>query len=396
MVSSAASETPSKAPRSIYVHIPFCRRVCPYCDFAVTTPARSSLSAREFTELLRLEIAHAPEGIRPRTLYFGGGTPSSLEIDCLESILRAMRERFDLSRLIEATIEVNPEDSSSTLALELARLGFNRISLGVQSLEPGSLRMLGRRHTPEDVRQAVRHFRDAGMTNLSFDLIIGHPRQTADQLRRDLEGCIALRPEHVSCYAMTYESGTPYARARARGGLGELRDDTEAEYLRFTRDFLAASGFASYEVSNFSLPGRRSLHNLGYWRRTPYWGFGPSAASFDGAVRWQNPRDLAGWRRTVLESLPSPQVERLEPDQQLLEVFMLGLRRPSGVRWSRLPQALARALPDDFEDRLATLVADGLLVRRGASIRPTARGIELADSITLELLRDHEPDRRQP
>lgn len=396
MGSSSASKTASTTPRSIYVHIPFCRRVCPYCDFAVTTPARSPVSAEQFTESIRLEVARAPEGIRPRTLYFGGGTPSSLGIAYLESILGAMRERFDLSRLVEATIEVNPEDSTPALAQELVRLGFNRISLGVQSLDLRSLRMLGRRHTPEDVRQSVTHFRDAGITNLSIDLIIGHPRQTEDQLRRDLEGCLALHPEHVSCYAMTYEAGTPYARARERGGLGELRDDAEARYLRLTRDFLTASGFRPYEISNFSRPGFRSIHNLGYWRRTPYLGFGPSAASFDGIARWQNSRDLAQWSRAVLDSLPSPGIERLEPEQQLLEVFMLGLRRPSGVRWSRLPPALVRAFPADFEHRLATLVADGLLTRRGASVRPTTRGIELADSITLELLREHEPDRRQP
>lgn len=394
MGSEDGAREPIASARSLYVHVPFCRRICPYCDFAVTSTAKSPFTQSEFVALLRQELLEYPAGLRLRTLYVGGGTPSALSPEHLSELVDAIRSRHDASHLVEATVEANPEDVGPAFARTIRGLGFNRVSLGVQSFDASSLAILGRRHRREDVARAVYDLREAGLENLNLDLIVAHPTQTIDRLRSDLDEILALAPQHVSCYAMTYEPGTPYARARTRGTLPAIPEDLEAELLRIARATLEAAGLRRYEVSNFARPGFRSVHNLSYWKRSPYLGVGPSAASFDGLRRWQNPKSLKEWAadrsgRGTIEG------ELLQPGEQLLETFMLGLRRPHGVRWNRLRRDLANELPDDLEGRIAFLVERGLVTNSPTALRPTDRGLELADAITLELLRGHDPDRRQ-
>lgn len=395
MGSEAADRDLIVNARSLYVHVPFCRRICPYCDFAVTSPARAPFSHSAFVELIRIELERLPRDLRIRTLYLGGGTPSALEPEDLTRLVTSIRERHDLSRLVEASIEVNPEDVTPEKARLFRDLGFTRTSLGVQSFDPRSLAILGRRHARDDVVQATDRLRRAGIDNINFDLIIAHPTQTPERLSLDLTEALALSPSHISCYAMTFEPGTPYARAQARGSLPSLSEDLESDLLRLARSRLENAGWLRYEISNFARPGFRSIHNLAYWKRSPYLGIGPSAASFDGVRRWQNPKNLREWADAVRRG-EKPEPETLDLSSRLLEAIMLGLRRPHGVRWARIRREFAEGLPRDFERRVDALVAAGLLETSPTSLRPTARGIELADAVTLELLTDHDPDRRQP
>jgi oxygen-independent coproporphyrinogen III oxidase len=318
-------------------------------------------------------------------LYIGGGTPSQLTVDQLRGVVDQVRESFDCRRLVETTIELNPEDVSPHLARALADLGVTRASLGVQSLSDRSLRLLGRQHRADAVHGSVDALRDAGIAMVNIDLIVAHPNQTEESLRADLSKVVEIGPDHVSCYAMTYESGTPFGRALEWKRLSRQPEDTEISFLRECVRALTRAGFVQYEISNFARPGKRSVHNRAYWKRLPYLGFGPSAVSFDGACRWQNPRSLEDWANVVSGHGAPPTRETLNTEQALLETLMLGLRRPEGLRWNRLLRRFPHIRRVDAHPRILELVRSGLLLVTDSTIRPTSRGIELADSLTLEV-----------
>lgn len=378
----------------LYVHVPFCARVCPYCDFAVTRggPERRAAFARA---LVREVALAAPAwwrcaGAEPfDTVYFGGGTPSLLDPAELAAILGALRERLLVAPDARLFLEANPEDVTPERLAALRELGVATLSLGVQSFDPDALKLLGRRHGPEEARRAVERALEAGFPTVSVDLIFGLPAAVQDRsaLRRDLETVAALAPQHVSGYQLTIHEGTPFARGVERGVIRELPDPAQRARYELVLEVLAAAGYAPYEVSSFARASEdgadhRSAHNQKYWDHTPYLGLGPSAHSFDGRRRWWNERDLGAWEgRVRAGERPVAGEEALEPEDLALEALMLGLRTAAGVDLERFLERFGVDLVARNRELVEALVADGLVEVAAGRLRPTLRGFAVADAL---------------
>jgi len=380
----SAVETDSRgqpAPAGLYLHVPFCTSVCPYCDFAVLIAGRER-------RLAYLRGVEAEVGLRLGdrwrfdTVYFGGGTPSSLAPDALERILEGLR-RLPVASDATLHLEVNPEDVTRASAQAWQRLGFSFISLGVQSLDDARLGELGRRHSAVAARLAFQHLRDAGFQTVSVDLIYGSPDDTPGWWRSQLEDVAELAPDHLSCYQLTVHEGTVLGKRRDRGEVTELGQDEQGDLFRLTHRFLAECGFQGYEVSSFARGDRhRSRHNQKYWRHEPYLGLGPSAHSFSGRRRWWNHRRLRRWQDALdAGQSPTEGVEELSASELALEAVMLGLRTADGVdldtirrRWGVDVAAANVAL-------LERLAEGGLVEVDGFHLRPTVDGMAVIDAI---------------
>ncbi len=330
----------------LYLHVPFCARRCSYCDFAIAV--RRTVPARAYADLVIREwqawqASPAWDG-DIETIYFGGGTPSLLDPAELERMLEAFRHQRPVAAAAEITLEANPDDVSPERARAWRLLGFNRVSLGVQSFDPGVLQWMHRTHTSEDVPRAVAALRAAGFANLSLDLIFALPAHLGRDWSRDLSLALALGPEHLSLYGLTVEERTPLARWVARGET--IRSDDSA----YAGEFLEAdaamrqAGFEHYEVSNAARPGFRSRHNSAYWHRRPFIGLGPSAHSgWDNQRRW-NIREWSAYERAVSEGRPAMEgEEHLDESAVALETLYLGLRTTEGVPQSSVPKDQADA-----------------------------------------------------
>ncbi|MBN2417833.1 MAG: radical SAM family heme chaperone HemW, partial [Deltaproteobacteria bacterium] len=271
----------------LYIHIPFCRSKCPYCDFY--SIASFSLIPRWF-EALKMEMKfYTDKFVCFDTVYLGGGTPSLLDVSLIGEVLASINNNFKILEKAEITIEVNPGDLTIEKIRELKPLGINRINLGVQSFSDDDLLFLGRRHRVKDSRQALNALREAGFENIGIDLIYGLKDQSPGEWLKTLKRAVSFNPEHISCYQLTFEGKTVFNAMKARGELKELSEDTASRFFIETSAFLEQQGFLHYEVSNFAKrPELRSRHNMKYWKRVPYLGLGPSAHSFDGEKRWWN------------------------------------------------------------------------------------------------------------
>jgi len=365
---------PTEAP-GLYVHVPFCARRCPYCDFYAISALE--LVPRYVEGLAAEARLAAPSWPAPfETLYIGGGSPSLLSRAGLTGLLAALAP-LDISQLREFTLEANPEDVSPEQADLWAEAGVTRLSLGVQSLDERWLGdVLGRSHTPEQTLEAAALLKDRPFT-LSLDLIYGLPVQTPVDWGRDLTRTLELEPDHFSTYSLTAEPGSPLARSMAAGLLPPLPPpDKVAELFLLSGQVLAEAGFKRYEVSNFARPGRESRHNLKYWRRSPYLGLGPAAHSFDGLRRRANVSSVRRWA-SALASGARPLDFEETPDEKAarLEQVMLGLRLAEG-----LPAEALAASP-----RLDEFIASGHLLLQDGRIRPTEKGFLLADRLAVEL-----------
>src|SRR6267142_2715801 len=329
--------------RHIYVHIPFCARICPYCAFYKDLLDRSQTSRFCEALLRELELNESRRRtgdrrslLRPSTIYFGGGTPTALNIGQLELLLRGFYERLELSQLAEWTIEANPGSVSARKAALLKKFGVNRISLGVQSWDDELLRLLGREHNAQQAEESFRILRDAGFTNVNVDLMFGLPGQTVDQWRATLEKTIALEPEHVSTYCLTYEEDTEFFLRHARG---EFRQDSDAdaEFFEMKIGILEDAGYRHYEISNYARRGFESVHNRAYWLGNDYLGIGPSAVSTIGMQRWQNVCDYRAYINRVLSGESTRTTnESLTHEMKSTERIALGLRTRDGISASEL------------------------------------------------------------
>lgn len=273
--------------RHLYFHIPFCPKLCPYCSFYVEVGAKNKTASFLDALLREVELAAQRWPLQPRTIYFGGGTPTSLREDQLEYLLRGLRTRLDLRELNEWELEANPATIRPSKARLLRDLGITRLSLGVQSWDDALLKKLGRVHTARHAAETFRILRGTGFDNLNIDLMFSVPGQTVEQWRATLAETVALQPEHISAYCLTYEEDTAYFQKLTDG---QFRQDDahDAALFELTMDTLGAAGFAQYEISNYARPGRESRHNQAYWLGADYLGFGPSAFSTVGLHRWQN------------------------------------------------------------------------------------------------------------
>lgn len=372
----------SEAPAGLYLHVPFCARVCPYCDFAVRTGDRAR--RRRFVDHLLAEIElYAGYPLCFDTIYFGGGTPSTLEADDLSRIVEAARRRLSFAERVWIFLEVNPEDVTRVTAEDWKRLGVDTLSLGIQSLDEQGLAFLGRRHGVAGALGSVELAREAGFHTVSIDLIYGLPGQAVDDWRRQLDGALGLGVEHISCYQLTVHSRTRFGLLEKRGQLTQLPQDDQADLFRLTHRHLAAAGMAGYEVSQFAAsPAHRSRHNMKYWDHTPYLGLGPSAHSFHDNRRWWNIRRTDPWQECVdAGRRPVDEAETIDRSAALLEALMLGLRTYAGVdldglavRWGVNLLEANRALIDRLE-------RGGLLMLEGRRLVPTLDGLALADAL---------------
>ena len=337
------------APTSAYVHIPFCRRRCYYCDFAVAVVGdrrrgENSAWMREYVNVLCEEIAQAPVGDRPlETVFFGGGTPSLLSAGQLGQILDALEKRLGIGSGAEISMEMDPDTFDRRQLQEFVNLGINRVSLGVQAFDDELLRACGRSHSAADIWRAVDLINAVGVSNYSLDLISGLPHQTPELWGRSLEAVLEINPAHVSHYDLIVEPKTVFGRYYVPGESPLPSDETTGEMYRTAQKTLTRAGYTHYEVSNYARTGRECRHNLVYWRRLPYYGFGMGAASFLGRYRLTRPRRTQlyyGWVRSQNQMADAERVDG--PGDRLLERLMLGLRLAEGLNLNRLSGEFGR------------------------------------------------------
>ncbi len=349
--------------RHLYFHIPFCPRLCPYCSFHVETSMRTKNRAFLDALLAEVRLRAAEFPVAPETIYFGGGTPSMLSIGELEYLLGGLRGILPLDAMREWTFEVNPATVSPEKAAHLRQLGVNRISIGVQSWDDGILATLGRVHSAAQAEATYRVLRHAGIENINIDLMFAIPGQTRAQWRDTLRRTVALAPEHVSAYCLTYEEDTRYFE-QLQAGEFHRDDERDAAMFEESMDFLGEAGYAHYEISNYARPGRESLHNFGYWNGDDYLGFGPSAFSTAGARRWQNVPDSAAYILRIGAAGAAVSFEEtLSEKTRTGETLAFGLRTARGIP----AQAAA-----PWETELLEMRALGLLESRDGTSAPHA------------------------
>ncbi len=365
----------SDAVRHLYVHFPFCARICPYCAFYKTRGTGEEVA--QFCRALALEARHVSETFpfALETIFLGGGTPTAPSTPQLAGVLKTFRDRFDLRAMGEWSIEANPGSVSQKKAAVLREGGISRVSLGVQSWDDELLGLLGREHNAEQAGESFQNFRSAGFTNISIDLMFALPGQTEAQWRASLERTISLNPEHVSTYCLTYEEDTAFL-ARFQSGEFRADDDDEARFYEIAISTLERAGYEHYETSNFARPGFRSLHNQAYWRGADYFGLGPSAFSTRGSERWQNVADHREYARRLLAGeSPIGTTEQLTRTMKRTERIALGLRTREGI-------AAGIVAPERARD----LMSAGLLRQSGDRLILSSAGKLLADSVAEELV----------
>jgi oxygen-independent coproporphyrinogen-3 oxidase len=363
----------------LYIHVPFCKTKCPYCDFYSVT----CLSlVREWLEALKKEAALYKDRFTPfDTVYLGGGTPTLLSTQELEELIRCLHDHFTIAADAEFTIEANPDDITLEKLAVLRTLGVNRISLGVQSFDDQELRFLKRRHSAFQAKKALQQIKESGFPKMGLDLMYGLAGQSQSGWLRSLEQAVEFDPEHISCYQLTVEAHTPLGQMYRDGKVKPLGEEEERSFFIHTSTFLEEKGYLHYEVSNFAM-GKENMcrHNLKYWHHAPYLGLGPSAHSYRPGVRWWNHRCVETYCQTLGSGLlPVAGTETLSENQHRLERLMLGFRTREGVRLDEIrdcPQA---------GSILRQLIDSGLVVLNGDRINPTLDGYLVADSLPLLL-----------
>jgi oxygen-independent coproporphyrinogen III oxidase len=374
----------------VYIHIPFCRSRCSYCDFA--TGLYQTALAETYVHAVVKEIEtwqEVDESAVVDTVYFGGGTPSLLSPAQVAAILQAVRSRFDVQPDAEVTLEINPGDGGTTPTArletlnELRSLGINRASFGAQTFDNDELRHLGRTHASDDINRTFAELREAGFDNVNFDLIAGLPSQTLAGWSRNLDEALALGPEHISLYLLDVHEGTPLADQIQRGQRPKPDDDLAAEMYQLMIERLSASGYEHYEISNFCRPGFQARHNTKYWIGSPYYGFGCSAHSYDGDFRrWANEREALRYT-DMIENGDSVVVERTllsEADARAESVY-LGMRMMSGLNLADYRTRFGSDLREVYGAELTRFGAAGLIEFEGELLRLTRNGALLSNEV---------------
>jgi oxygen-independent coproporphyrinogen-3 oxidase len=360
----------------LYIHVPFCTSVCPYCDFAVTIAGGER--REEWADgVIREAALYSDCGLGFDTVYFGGGTPSTLDPEQLVRIVDGLHRHLDVDREALFFLEANPEDVSPQRVTAWRELGVDFVSLGVQSLDDDDLVFLGRRHSATDARRAVEALCGAGFAAVSVDLIYGVAGRSEGHWRKQLESAVALGVDHLSCYQLTVHEETVLGRRVARGVATEMGEGDLAELFFLTHELLSDAGFEGYEVSNFaSAPQHRSWHNQKYWDHTPYLGLGPSAHSLADGRRWWNQQTAVNAGERPIEDEEQPSNEQL-----ILEGLMLGFRTAAGVDLGRLRDRFGIDLLVRNRDVIDRFSASGHIEVDGERLRPTLAGLAIADTL---------------
>jgi oxygen-independent coproporphyrinogen-3 oxidase len=392
-------------PFSLYLHIPFCITRCSYCDFNTSVNRSSELPGyiQALTNEIETTVMGLPHRLDVHSIYFGGGTPALTSLMDLEKVMDSLRNNFHILANVEVTIEANPGSLEGRYIEGLNNLGFNRLSLGMQSADPVLLKLLGRRHNQLDVIQAVKIARSAGVNNISLDLIFGVPTQTMASWRDSLEQAIALNVDHFSLYALTLEGGTPLYRRISRGLIPAVDDDLAADMYEIAGEMLEGSGFESYEISNWARRSKdgslkSSRHNMQYWTNLPYLGFGAGAHGFASGFRLENISDIDEYihrlreRRACLfpAGLATAKIVPINQMEEMRETMMVGLRlTEKGVSNEAFQTRFGRSLTDVFQKEIEDLIQTGLLEwggRQNYNLRLTRRGRLLGNRVFMQFV----------
>jgi len=368
----------------LYIHVPFCRRKCNYCDF-VSYPYDAAAASRYLQALaqeIRLRAAQLGGKAAIGSIYLGGGTPTCLDASMLAGIVNLIARYFNVLPGAEITVEANPETLNPELLRALHLAGVNRLSIGMQAANDPELRFLGRGHTFRRVVEAVEWARGAGFTNLNLDLIFGLPGQRLKDWEKTLKEALALGPEHISAYDLEIHPETPLGRAIAAGAYACCPEEEAREMYLMAIDCLTAAGYRHYEISNFALPGRECRHNRLYWVGEPYLGLGPAAHSYLEHRRWANVAALQEYCDLVAGGkLPVAEEHALTPAEEMSEALFLGLRLTAGVSLSSFAARFGHRPEVVYSREISRLVAQGLLCREGDLLRLTRTALPVANVV---------------
>lgn len=370
----------------IYLHIPFCKTRCIYCDFYSTT--HSELKTR-YVQALCDELKMRKEylkGEKIETIYFGGGTPSQLGREEFILIFDAIKEHYGLDNCREITLEANPDDLSAEYLEMLAGLPFNRISMGVQTFDDATLQLLKRRHNASQAIEAVKKSREAGFNDISIDLIYGLPGETTERWEHDLQQAISLNVEHISAYHLTYEEGTPIHTMLQKHQLQEVDEEASVRFFSMLIDQLKAAGYEHYEISNFCHPGMYSHHNTSYWKGIPYLGCGPSAHSFDGNTREWNIASINEYMEGIEQGTRVFETETRDKTTAYNEFIITSVRTMWGIPLQKLEQTYGQELLQYCRKMADRYLKSGKMMEENGYLRLTREGIFISDSIMRDLL----------
>ena len=373
-------------PCGVYIHVPFCRKACHYCDFHFST---STTLRNGMVGAILQEMALTPGtgGHVAETVYFGGGTPSLLPTSDIERLLAGVASILPISPGAEVTLEANPDDIDAGRLSEWKAVGIGRLSIGIQSFRDEDLIWMNRSHDARQALGAVEAAQAAGFSDISIDLIFGSPGLATEAWGANLDIALALGVPHLSCYALTVEAGTPLDVMVRRKKKASPDPERQAEQYLMLLERSAAAGYEAYEISNFCLPGRRSRHNSAYWKGIPYFGFGPSAHSFDGTHRRWNISSNAAYIEAIREGTIPFEAETLTREQRLNEYVMTALRTMEGIDLGHVAQAWGTGEADRLRNGVARQVDSGMALLAQDRIRLSREGRLFADGIAAELFR---------
>ena len=370
----------------IYVHVPYCKRKCSYCDFYSVANSRSK---NEFAQLIENEIdlrANYLNNNHVETIYFGGGTPSTLSIQEIEKILNAISKHFAVAKNSEVTLEANPDDLSPEFLTNLRKIGINRLSIGVQSLCDNDLKQLDRRHNAAQAINAVTHAQKSGFKDISIDLIYGLPYSSNQIWEKNLTTAFALPITHLSCYHLIYETGTPLHQNLKSGSIKPVDEEISVKQFNLLQQYAQQFGFEHYEISNLSKKGHHSRHNTSYWKQIPYLGLGPSAHSYNGETRCWNARSIEQWGNSVKNGQPNPETETLTKVEKINEYFLTSLRTIWGANLSYISSKFGQENASKAQHTATKYAKAGKMTIEGNIIKINPEHFLTSDGIIVDFL----------
>lgn len=369
----------------LYLHIPFCHQACHYCDFHFSTRLGGK---SELVRALIKEISLQKDYLGTRdlsTVYFGGGTPSTLSITELSAIFEAIYQHFDVLPGAEITLEANPEDLTPEYLRSLKDLGVNRLSIGIQSFHAVNLTFMNRNHDVGQARESIQDAQAIGLTNISIDLIYGIPSNTMEMLEEDLAVAVATGVQHISAYSLTIEPKTVFGHQLKKGILTETPEENMSAYFEFTHQYLENQGFTAYETSNFAKAGHESQHNSSYWKQESYLGIGPAAHSFNQTTRQWNVANNATYVKQITQGILPAEVEQLSPENQINEYIMTQLRTHWGIDLIYLKERFASNQTAFPEKEINSWVSNGYAVIEDDRLKLVGKGKLIADGLSAEI-----------
>ena len=374
----------------IYIHIPFCKKACTYCDFHFTT---STKYLNEMVEAICKEIVlkkNRFENQQIGSIYFGGGTPSVLPAAALQQVFATIENHFSIASGAEITIETNPDDLTATKIAELRKLPINRFSIGTQSFFNEDLVWMNRAHNSQEATDCIKRSQDAGFENLTIDLIYGYPLLTNEKWKTNIQTAIELQVPHLSAYSLTVEPKTALAHAIEKGKQTDVNDEQSAEQFMMLIDTVTANGFEHYEISNYSLPGKYAVHNTNYWKGVPYLGIGPSAHGFDGHDRYINIANNAKYMEQLAKGQLPESIEQLSTVDKFNEYVMTSLRTMWGLDLTKIETDFGKDYVTQTQKLIKPFVNNEQLLFENNIIKLTNKGKLFADGIAAELFMDEE------